>query len=203
MATYSKETLGKVLKLFRVNGMQLKINEVAEKTDLNSTYISNVEKGNKNPSLESLNKFSEAYNIPASEIVRIQEETEENNWTDEKIIEEFHEVKKRFMVEEKPKVTIGQILRYFRLGYVDMTTRDLANFTGFSQPYISSIENDSRKPTDSVLDKLSEVFNVPKEEFFKLQELCNENNLEGKYVFYEVLKCWVKYNKSSKEESQA
>ena len=65
-------TLGKVLKLFRLTE-ERNVKSVAEKIGVSCTYISEVENDNKSPSVKLLKKFSECYEIPSSEFLRIEE----------------------------------------------------------------------------------------------------------------------------------
>ena len=45
--------------------------ELAEKSDLDSTYIGGIERGRRNPSLVSLAKLARALNIPLPDLVRV------------------------------------------------------------------------------------------------------------------------------------
>ena len=70
-----KKGLGNVLKLLRIaNDMSIK--ELAEKMAVSSAYISEVEANNKNPSLDTLTKYSEALNVNKSAIMYFDEEGE-------------------------------------------------------------------------------------------------------------------------------
>ena len=92
-------TLGQVLKLFRLSVSEdFTIPKLAEKMGVSATYISTVERGQKTPSLNGLKKFSEALNVPESQIVKVQEDANENNWSYEKT---FLEVVKTYLKYNK------------------------------------------------------------------------------------------------------
>lgn len=64
--------LGIVLKALRVtNNMSIK--EVAQKPDVSSTFVAQIESGNKKISLNTFNKYANAFNIPKSLIMAIEE----------------------------------------------------------------------------------------------------------------------------------
>ena len=88
-------TLGQVLKLFRFSVAEdFTAQKLAKKMGVSATYISEVENGGKTPSLEGLRKFSKVFNVPASQIFKIEEDANENNWSYEKT---FLEVVKTYL----------------------------------------------------------------------------------------------------------
>lgn len=92
-------TLGQVLKLFRLSVSEdFTAQKLANKMRVSATYISEVENGKKTPSLEGLKKFSKAFNVPASQMVKTQEDANENNWSYEKT---FLEVVKTYLKYNK------------------------------------------------------------------------------------------------------
>ena len=60
--------IGKVLKHIRIFN-QLKQYDVAEELKLSKSYISEIESGNKIPTLEVLHKYSDYFDIPLSTIL--------------------------------------------------------------------------------------------------------------------------------------
>ena len=88
-------TLGQVLKLFRLSVSEdFTAQKLANKMRVSATYISEVENGKKIPSLEGLKNFSKAFNVPISQIFKIEEDANENYWSYEKT---FLEVVKTYL----------------------------------------------------------------------------------------------------------
>ena len=72
--------LGKVLKIFRIaNEMDAKT--AAREIECSSSYITEVEKGNKNPSVSMFEKMAKVYKVKPYQIMRVQENSEENDWS--------------------------------------------------------------------------------------------------------------------------
>ena len=64
--------LGYILKLTRIaNDMSIK--QAAEKTGVSSAYFSEIESGNKKPTLSMLKKICETYNLPVSSLLSFEE----------------------------------------------------------------------------------------------------------------------------------
>lgn len=77
--------LGTILKLIRIaNDMSTK--NAAETTGISSTYISEVESGNKSPSISPLNSIANTYNIPASKILLFEETAVEHQLNYQQIL---------------------------------------------------------------------------------------------------------------------
>ncbi|MGN1299564.1 MAG: helix-turn-helix domain-containing protein [Candidatus Scatovivens sp.] len=72
--------IGKVLKLFRQT-KELSVKGLAKTIGCAATYICDVESDRKSVSWNMLKKFSKVYNVPISEIVRLDEELKKNNWS--------------------------------------------------------------------------------------------------------------------------
>ena len=70
--------LSEALRLLRVFH-DLKQNELAEKLQLSKSYISEIEKGNRKPSLDVIEKYSNEFGIPVSSIMFFSENIEEAN----------------------------------------------------------------------------------------------------------------------------
>lgn len=83
-----KSGLGNVLKLLRI-AKEMSTKELAEKMNVSSTYISEVESNNKNPSLEMLTKYSEALDVKKSTILYFDEVGEKNCYNYQKLLLEI------------------------------------------------------------------------------------------------------------------
>jgi len=64
--------LSEALRLLRVFH-DLKQNELASRLDLSKSYISELEKGSRTPSLDVIEKYSKEFNIPTSSIMFFSE----------------------------------------------------------------------------------------------------------------------------------
>lgn len=92
-------TLGQVLKLFRLSVAEdFTAQKLAKEMGVSATYISEVENARKTPSLERLKNFSKVFNVPLSQIFKIEEDANENNWSYEKT---FLEVVKTYLKYNK------------------------------------------------------------------------------------------------------
>lgn len=69
----TQKGLGSVLKLLRIAN-NLAVKDLATKMEVSSTYITEVEANNKNPSLNTLTKYSEALGVSKSTILYFEEE---------------------------------------------------------------------------------------------------------------------------------
>lgn len=59
-------------------GKKMSQNELAERTDLDRTYISMLERGKRYPSLETVIKVSHALELKASDVIRVVEDNIES-----------------------------------------------------------------------------------------------------------------------------
>lgn len=74
-----KNTIGDRLRKLRYS-MDLTQEKLGEKADLHYSYIGQVERGDKTPSLKSLIKIADALDISVEELIREEtEESQENN----------------------------------------------------------------------------------------------------------------------------
>lgn len=64
----TKSSRGKILRLFRI-ARDMSIKELAEKMQVSSSYISDVERGVRNPSMETCKKYSDAFGVLLSVII--------------------------------------------------------------------------------------------------------------------------------------
>lgn len=86
-----KSNLGYVLKLLRIaNNMSVK--ELAEKMGVSSTYITEVEASNRNPSLNTLTKYSEALGVSKSTILYFDEEGSQINYNYQSLLLKILEI---------------------------------------------------------------------------------------------------------------
>lgn len=60
--------LGEALRLIRVYH-DLKQKELAERLEISTSYLSEIEKGHKTPTLELIHRYSAAFKIPVSSIM--------------------------------------------------------------------------------------------------------------------------------------
>ncbi|ABJ76330.1 MULTISPECIES: helix-turn-helix transcriptional regulator [Leptospira] len=67
-----------VLRLLRVFH-DLKAKDLAEKLSISPSYLSEIENGKKEPTLELLNKYSVVFNMPVSSIFLLSEGTEKQS----------------------------------------------------------------------------------------------------------------------------
>ena len=65
--------LNRALKLLR-EYHRLKQVELASRLDISSSYLSEIESGDKRPTLDLLEKYSTVFNVPASSILLLSEE---------------------------------------------------------------------------------------------------------------------------------
>lgn len=65
--------LNEALRLLRVFH-DLKQAELAERLGVSKSYISELEKGNRNPSLDVIQKYADSFSLPASSILFFSEE---------------------------------------------------------------------------------------------------------------------------------
>lgn len=69
--------LGEALRLIRVYH-DLKQKEVAERLDISTSYLSEIEKGRKTPSLELIQRYSDEFGLPVSSIMFFAESVEDD-----------------------------------------------------------------------------------------------------------------------------
>lgn len=67
--------LGEALRLIRVYH-DLKQKQVAERLDISTSYLSEIEKGHKVPSLDLIQRYSNAFGVPVSSIMFFAEQVE-------------------------------------------------------------------------------------------------------------------------------
>lgn len=68
--------LNQALKIIRTSE-NLSLSEASKRLNLSKSHISELENGLKNPSLETIQKYSEAFDIPASSILFFSEQMDQ------------------------------------------------------------------------------------------------------------------------------
>ena len=68
-----QRSIGLALRQYRTRAGASQ-HELAARSGVHSTYISNIERGQRNPGLGTLQRLAEALAVPASELVRAAEE---------------------------------------------------------------------------------------------------------------------------------
>ena len=86
--------LAEVLQAFR-KANNYSIREFAKRMDRSEGYVSKVEKNTEQEiTIASLRRFASAFNVPASTILKIQELSEEGNWS---FVKTMHEISKLYV----------------------------------------------------------------------------------------------------------
>jgi transcriptional regulator with XRE-family HTH domain len=70
--------INEALRLIRVFH-DMKIKDLATQLDVSAGYVSDIEKGNKNPSLEMIEKYAQVFNTTSSAILFFAEELDKEN----------------------------------------------------------------------------------------------------------------------------
>ncbi len=78
--------LGNILKIIRIANDNMSVKDAASKMGVSSSYITEIENGNKTPSLNTLRKFSIVYNIPVSRIVGLDEQEEDEKMSYQELL---------------------------------------------------------------------------------------------------------------------
>ena len=79
--------LGEVLRIFRIANNK-KVKDVAKELQCSNTFITEIEANRKKPSLETVKKLARCYEVTASQILLIHEESGENDWNFQKTLYE-------------------------------------------------------------------------------------------------------------------
>lgn len=85
-------TIGTILKISRITN-DLRVSEVSKIIKISPSYICDIERGRRNPSLRTLEKLSNVYKIPVSEFYRVKEKADEEKWDYKKV---FYEIIKSY-----------------------------------------------------------------------------------------------------------
>ncbi|MEW6229017.1 MAG: helix-turn-helix transcriptional regulator [Bacillota bacterium] len=119
--------------------------QLAAKAKLSYSYLSEIERGTKNPSFETLTRLADALDLPRTELVEVSDD------------------------EVSPSIGLGEKLRLAREAR-GMTLREVAGDAGISASYLSEIERGNVYPTLSVLKRLSRVLQAPLSTFLSPTE---------------------------------
>ena len=74
----NKTKLGLIFRCIRI-AQEKSVKDVALGMDVSSTYITEIENGNKTPSYEMLKSFAKYFEFPASKIMEIEEKANEDD----------------------------------------------------------------------------------------------------------------------------
>lgn len=77
--------IGKVLKCLRVI-QDMSISKTAKELSLSKAYIGELERGLRNPSMNTLQKYSKYFNIPSSVLFYFNEEASKNKLSYQKLL---------------------------------------------------------------------------------------------------------------------
>lgn len=110
--------------------------DLATRAKLSYSYLSEIERGFKRPSLTTLSKLAGALDLPRAELVEVSDDG------------------------GPPGVSMGEKLRLAREDR-GMTLREIAAEASISPTYLSEIERDNVHPAVSVLKRLARALHVP------------------------------------------
>lgn len=79
----------------------------------------------------------------------------------------------------------------------NITIKDLMSKLGISHQYINDLENGKRTPSDSLLEKIADVYNLKHQERIKLFDLATESS-KTKKIPVDIAN-YIKDNKKAKE----
>lgn len=113
----------------------LSLQDLAKKADISVSYLSEIERGKKQPSLETINKLSKALNIPKEGLVSKSPKTDISN------------------------NSLGERLYFFRKKK-GLSISDLAKKVGISDTYLCQIEGQNVMPSISTLKKIAKALDV-------------------------------------------
>lgn len=77
--------LCKVLKLLRT-AYDYSVSEVSQKTGLSASYIYEMERGNKTPTLAVVEKYADVFNVKTSTILFFSDEADEKKLSTQKLL---------------------------------------------------------------------------------------------------------------------
>lgn len=77
--------IGMVLKCLRVIN-DMTISDTAGELKLSKAYVGELEKGTRNPSISTLQKYSDYFNIPSSVLLYFNEEASKNRMSYQKLL---------------------------------------------------------------------------------------------------------------------
>lgn len=110
------------------------LTDMARKANLSFSYLSEIERGVKQPSLKTVDKIAKALNVPKEHLIELDEE---NNG-----------------------ISMGEKIRMVR-EQKGWSLADLAERTGISLTYLSEIERDKVFPSVSTIQKIALQLEIP------------------------------------------
>ncbi|MTI81208.1 MAG: helix-turn-helix transcriptional regulator [Firmicutes bacterium] len=110
------------------------LQDLAKRAKLSLSYLSEIERGSKRPSLKTIEKLATALNVPKTQLI-------EGEVTD-------------------TGLSLGEKIRIIR-NEKDLSLQDLADNVGISLSYLSEIERGTVYPALSTLKRVSEGLNIP------------------------------------------
>lgn len=105
---------------------------LAKKANLSASYISELERGQKSPSLKAITKLATALNVQSSDIIHPRE----------------------------APVKIGERIKLYRQER-NLTLAELATLSGFSYTYLCDIERGTALPSVNSLKAISSILKIP------------------------------------------
>ncbi len=129
---------GQIREMRKEKNISLK--ELAQKAGVSVSYLSEIERDHKKPSLKTIEKLSDALNIPSKDFVQKGESGSESM--------------------NGQCIHLGQRIRLNR-EEKGMLQKDLSNLTGLSLSYICEIEKGNVFPSVNALNKIASALEIP------------------------------------------
>lgn len=86
---------------------------------------------------------------------------------------------------------IGYILKLIRVANNNMSTKDVAKMLDVSSSHISLIEKGDKKPSLTMLKKISSVYNIPLSEILLFDEIQEQKGLNYQQTLKMILEYYV------------
>lgn len=189
-------TIGEILKRFRMlQEEEISTTKLSEVIGYSQPYISQIENNTRKPTDEFLKKISEVYNVPIKEFYRILEISNKQKLHPEEISYLVLYTCIKYRNEKDENIKIGDIIRIFRIVEDEMRIAKLAEKVGCTHTYICKIESGEKIPSKEFLKKVSVVFEVPIEEFYRILCVANEKGYDKPRLFLEIVETSLKYEK--------
>ncbi|WP_081757589.1 helix-turn-helix domain-containing protein [Alkalibacterium sp. AK22] len=126
--------------------------ELAERTQLQRTYISSIETGEKNITISTLEKILKAFNISFQSYFLLADK-EKNNFEGESYL-----YLEPFNLDDST-YWLGKKIKFYRLN-LNISQEELAYEAGIATSYASKIENGSANLTVNLLYSISSILNI-------------------------------------------
>ena len=192
-------TMGEILKRFRMlQEEEISTTKLSEVIGYSQPYISQIENNTRKPTDEFLEKISEVYNVPIKEFYKILKVSNEKKLHQEEISYLVLYTCIKYRNEKAENIKIGDIIRIFRIIEGEMGVEKLGKKVGCTHTHICKIESGKKIPSKEFLKKLSVVFGVPVEEFYRILCVANEKGYDKPRLFLEIVETSLKYEKEGK-----